>query len=195
MFAAFSPHSDGALKPSRLSHMENQRVALFYTPTDTRVFALGLAIATGIAYFAAACLGLMLRAEPGVAIFWPAAGIAVGALLALGARARLPVAVAVLVATIACNLMIARSPWLAVAFGLINEAQALLTAWLIERWFGDAFKLEGVSEVIGFLGASAVGAAVGAAGAAAAISVFQETVSSLNVWRLWFASCLLGIFT
>jgi PAS domain S-box-containing protein len=195
MFAAFSPHSDGALKPSRLSHMENQRVAFFYTPTDTRVFALGLAIATGIAYFAAACLGLMLRAEPGVAIFWPAAGIAVGALLALGARARLPVAAAVLVATIACNLMIARSPWLAVAFGLINAAQALLTAWLIERWFGDAFKLEGVSEVLGFLGASAVGAAVAAAGAAAAISFFQATGSSLNVWRLWFASCLLGIFT
>ena len=52
-----------------------------------------LAVVTGVAYFLAGRLGLALRAEPGVAIFWPAAGIAVGALIALGPGARLPVAV------------------------------------------------------------------------------------------------------
>lgn len=175
--------------------MGNQRLALFQRPMNPRLFALSLAAVTGIAYFAAACLGLVLRAEPGVAIFWPAAGIAVGALLVFGGNARVPVASAVALATIACNLMIARNPWLAIAFGSINACQALLTAWLIERWFGRGFKLEGVSEVLGFLIASAIGAAVAAAGAAAAISYVQATVSPLHVWRLWFASCLLGIFT
>jgi PAS domain S-box-containing protein len=175
--------------------MESHRGDFIYSSRQPRLFALGIAGVTGVAYFAAACLGLLFRTQPGVAIFWPAAGIAVGALLVLGVNARVPVAVAVVVATIACNLMIARDPWLAVAFGCINASQALLTAWFIERWFGRGFKLEGVSEVLGFLSASAIGAAVAAAGAAAAISFFQSTVPALNVWRLWFASCLLGIFT
>ena len=46
-----------------------------------------------------------------------------------------------------------------------------------------------------FLAASAIAAAMAAAGAAAAISLVQESTSPLDVWRLWFASCLLGIVT
>ena len=87
-----------------------------------------LAVAVGIAYFLAGRLGLALRVD-GVAVFWPAAGIAVGALIALGPTARLPVAVAVVVATIVCNLMIGRNVWLAIAFGSINAGQAVFTAW------------------------------------------------------------------
>ena len=110
-----------------------------------------IAVATGIAYFLAGRLGLALRAEPGVAVFWPAAGIAVGALIALGPSARLPVAAAVVVATTTCNLMIGRNAWLAIAFGSINAGQALFTTWLLERWFGSTFKLEDVQRVLGFL--------------------------------------------
>src|SRR6478672_10924716 len=91
-----------------------------------------LAVGIGIAYFLAGRLGLALRAEPGVAVFWPAAGIAVGVLIALGPTARLPVAAAVVVATMACNLMIGRNAWLAIAFGSINAGQTLFTAWLLE---------------------------------------------------------------
>lgn len=157
--------------------------------------AIGLAVAIGIAYFLAARLGLALRAKEGVAIFWPAAGIAVGVLVTLGSSARLPVAAGVVVATAASNLMIARNPWLAVAFGFINAGQAVLTAWLIERWFGSAFKLDDVPQVLGFLVASAVGAAAAAVGAAVAVGLVQPTASALTVWRLWFASCSLGIVT
>ena len=50
---------------------------------------IGFAVAVGVAYFVAAQLGLALRAKPGgVAVFWPAAGIAIGALIALGPKAR-----------------------------------------------------------------------------------------------------------
>jgi hypothetical protein len=45
-------------------------------------WGIKIAVATGIAYFLAGRLGLVLRVEPGLAIFWPASGIAVGALIA-----------------------------------------------------------------------------------------------------------------
>jgi hypothetical protein len=62
--------------------------------------AIGLAIAVGIAYFVAAQLSLALLAEPdGVAVFWPAAGVSSGILIALGRAARLPVVSGVMVAT------------------------------------------------------------------------------------------------
>jgi PAS domain S-box-containing protein len=154
-----------------------------------------LAVAIGIAYFFAGRLGLVLRADPGVAVFWPAAGIAVGALIALGPRARLPVAVAVFVATAACNLMIGRDPWLTIVFGSLNAWQTLFTAWLLERWFGRAFNLEDVQRVLGFLAAGAAGSAIAAAGAAAVIVIYSPTASPLQVWGLWFAACSLGIVT
>jgi hypothetical protein len=69
--------------------------------------AVGIAFAIGIAYFMAARFGLAFRAKPGgVAVFWPAAGIAIGALIALGPNARLPVATGVIVATITSKLLI-----------------------------------------------------------------------------------------
>ncbi len=156
---------------------------------------LGLAIVIGIAYTLAARFGLALRADPGVAVFWPAAGIAVGALLAWGPRARLPVAAAVIAATALANIVTGRIPWLAVAFGFVNAGQTLLTAWLIDRTFGGAFKLESVREVVGLLAASAIGAALAAACIAVTLSIVVPAAPPLNVWRLWFASCFLGIVT
>ena len=161
----------------------------------SRTGAIVLGVAVGCAYFVAARLGLVFLAKPGLAAFWPASGIAVGALIALGPNARLPVTLAVVVATVVANITIGRIASLAVVFGLVNAGQTLLTAWLVERWFGRSFKLEDVSQVLGFLAASAVGAAVAAAGAAVAISLAQITAPPLDVWRLWFASCLLGIVT
>jgi len=185
----------GTLKTSRMPHEKGQGAAFSLdSSSHTWLGAAGLAIAVGIAYFVAARLGLVLRVE-GVAVFWPAAGIAVGALITLGPSARFPVAGAVAVATIASNLMIARNPWLAIAFGVVNAGQALFTAWLIERWFGSVFTLEDVPQVLGFLVASAAGAAIAGVGAAVAVSLVQSNASLLNVWRLWFAACSLGIVT
>ena len=45
------------------------------------VGSIGLAVAVGIAYFLAARLSLALLAD-GVAVFWPASGVAAGALIA-----------------------------------------------------------------------------------------------------------------
>jgi len=175
----------------------NKRMAFpFEVPRQRWLAAVGLGLAIGIAYFAAAHFGLALRTKPeGIAIFWPAAGVAVGTLIALGPTTRLPIAVGVVCATALSNALVGRNVWVAVIFGFVNAAQTLLTAWLIEQNFGRFFKLEDVPHVLGFLVASAIGAALAAVGATAAVSLVAPAASPLNVWRLWFAACSLGIVT
>ena len=70
-------------------------------PTPQWVGAVTLAVAVAIAYFLAARLSLFLLTEPdGVAVFWPAAGVSSGLLIALGREVRWPVAVGTIAATI-----------------------------------------------------------------------------------------------
>ena len=103
--------------------------------------SIGLAAAVGIVYFLAARLSLLLLTKPdGVAVFWPASGVAAGVLIALGPRARLPVAAGAMVATIVANLMGDRTLLSAVVFALCNAGEALLTAWLIEHSFRIGFQ-------------------------------------------------------
>jgi PAS domain S-box-containing protein len=154
-----------------------------------------LAVGLGVVYFLAARLSFFLRAEPGVAVFWPAAGIAAGALIALGPSARLAIATAAFTAALTLNLVVGRHPWLTIAFSLISAGHPVLTAWLIECWFGDRFKLEDVWRALGFFTATAIGAGIAAVGATAAINLAEPTVSSLYIWCLWFLSSSLGIVT
>src|ERR1700722_20320695 len=97
------------------------------------VGSAGLAAAVGVGYFLAAQLSLLLLTKPdGVAVFWPAAGVSAGTLIALGQAARWPVAAGAVVATIVANLMGDRSFPGAVVFALCNAGEAVLTAALIE---------------------------------------------------------------
>jgi len=69
---------------------------------------VGLAALVGLAYFFAARLSVNLVLKPeGVAVFWPAAGISSGVLIALGPHARWPVAAGVTLATIVIHQLIA----------------------------------------------------------------------------------------
>jgi PAS domain S-box-containing protein len=138
---------------------------------------------------------LALKSHAGLAFFWPAGGIAIGALIVLGPAARLPVTLGMVFGSIACSLTVGRSPGLAVAFAVPNASEALLTAWLVQRWFGATFKLEEVSQVLGFLVASAIAVAVGAACAAIVVSFVEQTLFTLQVWRVWFSAGLLGTIT
>ena len=177
-------------------HDKNQGAAFrLNNPSHSWLGAVGLFVVVGIAYFLAARVGVVLGVSQGVPIFWPAAGIAVGAFITLGPNARLPVAVAVVAATIASGILIGRSLSLTITFAFFNTGEALLTAWLIERWFGRAFTLETVRQVLGFVVASAVSEAIAASGAGIVVHFLEPTTSSAHAWRLWFASCSLGIFT
>jgi len=138
--------------------------------------AIGLAIAVGIAYFVAAHLSLALLAKPdGVAVFWPAAGVSSGVLIALGREARLPVTSGVMVATIIANLMGDRNVWSATAFAFCNAGEALLTAWLIERYFGSSFGLDRLRHILGLLAAAVV--------ATAASAIAERWLSSCSTAR------------
>src|SRR6266850_6130837 len=161
------------------------------------VGSIGLAVAVGIAYFAAARLSLALLANPeGVAVFWPAAGVSAGALIALGSRARWPVVVGTTAATIVANLSGDRNLWSAVLFALCNAGEAVLTAWLIGHYFGSDFRLNKLRNVLGLAAAAIIGAAISGIGGAVAYKLFHSTTTSmLTTWQHWFASDGLGIIT
>jgi signal transduction histidine kinase len=159
--------------------------------------AITLAVVVGIVYFLAARLSLALLTKPeGVAVFWPAAGVSAGVLIALGSRARWPVVVGTMAATIAANLFGDRNLWSALLFALCNAGEAVLTAWLIEYYFGSDFRLNKLRAVQGLVGAAVIGTAISGIGGAIAYRLFHSTTTSmLTTWQHWFASDGLGILT
>jgi two-component sensor histidine kinase/integral membrane sensor domain MASE1 len=159
--------------------------------------AIGLTVAVGIACFFAAQLSLELLAEAdGVARFWPAAGVSSGVLIAFGRDARLPVASGVIVATIVANLMGDRNIWSATSFAFCDAGEALLTAWLIERYFGTPFSLDRLHNVLGLVAAAVVATAASGIGATVAYKSFHSPTASIwSTWQHWFASDIVGIIT
>jgi signal transduction histidine kinase len=72
----------------------------------------------------------------------------------------------------------------------------VLTAWLIEHYFGPDFRLSKLRNVLGLVGAAIVGTAVSGIGGAIAYRLFHSTSASmLTTWQHWFASDGLGIIT
>jgi PAS domain S-box-containing protein len=170
-----------------------------------RVLAsIGLAVAICVAYFLAARLSLFLQTQPdGVAVFWPAAGVSSGILIALGRDVRWPVAVlrwsvavGVIAATIIANLTSDRTIWASSAFALCNAGEALLVAWLIQRYVGRDFTLARMRHVVAFLGATIVGTAISGVGGTLAYKLLHSPdVPALITWGHWFASDAMGIIT
>ena len=161
------------------------------------VGSIGLGIAVALTYFLAARLSLALLTEPdGVAVFWPAAGVASGLLIALGPGARLPVAVGVVAATVTANLLGDRNVGSAIVFALCNAGEAMIIAWLIEYHFGSVFSLDSSRRVLGLSLATAVGTAIsGLGGTAGFILMHGSDAPILTTWLNWFASDAIGVVT
>jgi signal transduction histidine kinase len=159
--------------------------------------SIGLAVGVGIAYFLAAQLSLGLLTQPdGVAVFWPAAGVSSGVLIALGRGARWPVATGTIAATIVANLMGDRNVVASVAFALCNAGEALLTAGLIAHYFGSDFSLGRLRHVLGLVAAAIIGTAVSGVGGTFAYWLFHSPEAPfLTTWQHWFASDAVGIVT
>ncbi len=156
---------------------------------------IGLAAVVAAAYYVTARLSLGLLLEPdGVAVFWPAAGISSGILIALGPHARWPVAAGVMAATIPANLMGDRNLAASVAFALCNAAEALITAGLIHRIFGPSFRLGRLQAILGLLAATVAGTAISGIGGAVSYKLFHSPdVPMMTSWWHWFASDAVGI--
>ena len=157
------------------------------------VFALAL----GVTYFLAARLSLALLTKPdGVAVFWPAAGVAAGTLIAVGPSARWPVVAGAMAATIVANLLGDRTVWSAIVFAICNAGEAVIVAALIERYFGADFNLGTLGHVLGLLAAVVAGTAISGIGGTLGYILFHSsTAPALTIWYHWFTSDALGIIT
>jgi PAS domain S-box-containing protein len=156
-----------------------------------------LSIAIAVTYFLAARLSLALLTEPdGVAVFWPAAGIASGIMIALGPVVRLPVAVGVMAATVTANMLGDRNIGSAIVFALCNAGESMIIAWLIEYRFGSRFSLDSSRRVLGLFLATAVGTAISGIGGTAGFILFHSSDAPfLSTWLNWFASDAIGVVT
>jgi signal transduction histidine kinase/integral membrane sensor domain MASE1/CheY-like chemotaxis protein len=155
-------------------------------------------VAVAIAYFLSARLSLVLLEKPdGVAAFWPAAGVASGALIIAGSAARWPVILGVMAATIVANLLGDRNVWSSIVFAAANAGEAAIVAALIARWYGPLFELNTLRRVIGLFAATIAGAVVsGIAGTIGFVWFHGAALASVpTVWFHWVVSDGLGTLT
>ena len=108
----------------------------------------------------------------------------------------MPVASGVMVATIVANLTGDRNVWSATVFAFCNVGEALLTAWLIERYLGSPFSLDRLRNVLGLLVAAAVATAASGVGGTVAYKLFHSPTAPIwSIWQHWFASDAFGVIT
>ena len=162
-------------------------------PLVTRAGVLST-VGIAVAYFFAARLSLaLLGPVDGVAVFWPAAGVASGILIALGPAARWHVVVAVMAATIAANLMGDRNIWSSVFFAVANVIDAVIIAGLVHRFCGSPFRLNELRSVLALFAAIVAGAIVsGIAGTVGFVMFHGSAASPPAIWLHWFASDAIG---
>lgn len=153
------------------------------------------AVFVGCVYVLVARLSLGLLTPDGVAVFWPAAGISAGTLIVAGPSARWAVVVGTMAATIGANLMGDRNLPSAFVFALCNAGEAVLCAWLIQRYVGAPFALDRLSHVLALLGAAIVATVVSGVGGTLGFAAFHGASSLLTTWLNWFAADALGIIT
>src|SRR5262245_1264161 len=156
-----------------------------------------LSIAVGVAYFVAARFGLALLTAPdGVAVFWPAAGISAGTLIALGPSARGPVVVGTMAATVAANLLGDRNVAATMVFTFCNAAEAVIAAWLIERQTRAPFSLDALRRVLALFTAAILASGVSGIRGSLGFMLFHPSAAGfLTTWSNWFVSAALGIIT
>src|SRR5579862_2463350 len=150
-----------------------------------------------VAYFLAARLSLALLEKPdGVAVFWPAAGLASGLLIVAGPAARWPVMIGVMVATMCANLLGDRDVWSSLFSAVANATEAVVVAGLIQRAYGSPFELNTLRRVLGLFVATIIGTAIsGIPGTLGFIWFHTATASIPTVWFHWVASDSLGTVT
>ena len=153
---------------------------------------IGFAAAIGSAYSLVAYVSGLLVVPEGVAVFWPAAGISSGILIAVGSLVRWPMAAGVTVGTLATHLIQGDPLPVGAALGLCNAAEALIVAGLIARHFGAGFSLERLRHVLGLLAAAVAGTVASGIGGAIIYGLWRGA-PFLTTWQAWFASDVIGV--
>ena len=183
------------MKAAGASHVLDQYLLIPAT-TGRWISAFAAVSVIAIAYLLAARLGLaLLLARSDVAVFWPASGLAAGILITLGPRAGPGLVIGVIVGTVAAGLLGSRELLTSIFNGIWNAGEAVLAAWLLERWFGQPFTFDNLRRVVGFLAAAGLATAASGVGGAFTLTLLHpETVAPLwDVWREWFLSSWVGL--
>lgn len=155
-----------------------------------------VAVAITVAFFLAACLGLALLDKAGVAVFWPAAGIASGVLVAFGPTLRLPVIIGVVVGTFAANLLGDRNLASTAVFAVANAVGPIIVARLIQRFCNLPFELNQLRRVFELFGATMAAAFVSGIIGTLGFVLFHTSAPSITkIWTQWVLSESLGTIT
>jgi signal transduction histidine kinase/CheY-like chemotaxis protein len=149
----------------------------------------------GASYFAVAQLSLLLLKD-GVAVFWPAARIASGVLIVLGPRARAPMVLGVVIASVAANLLGDRNIGSSVVFSIANAGEAVLVAELVSRFCPAPFHLDQLNRVISLFGAIFAATTLSSIVGTIGFVLFHPSDAPLFLtWLHWAASASLGGIT
>ncbi len=160
-------------------------------PFGAARYALRAAL-VGAAYFALAKGGLALASiHPSATPIWPPAGLALAALLLWGYR----LWPAILIAAFAANVVTAGSAATAAAIGAGNTLEALVSAWLVNRWAGGlrAFTTPlGVAKfaLIGLVPGPALSATIGVA--SLSLAGYADWNASAAIWKTWWLGDVAG---
>lgn len=151
--------------------------------------------AVGAGYYLAGRWALhLVRDHGGVAMFWPASGIAAGAAVVLSRSMYLPIALGVIGATVIVNLEEGAGALLAAAFSFANALECLLFGWLMGRLGPSEEGLERLGGVAAFFAAGVGATAVAAVPAALALHLLGPSQTPLaSIWLTWLKSDGLGI--
>jgi diguanylate cyclase (GGDEF)-like protein/PAS domain S-box-containing protein len=162
-------------------------------PTPRRRTWLLHSLLVLLVYFGAGRLGLALPGpSPLISPFWPAAGVALAALLRWG-PGMLP---AVALGALLVNLLAGASPWLAAAIALGNAGGP----WAAARWMeraGFNIRLEQRHDLWLLIGAGAFGATVISAANGAAWLAVAGRISTIDLPMAalyWWVGDTLGVF-
>lgn len=147
------------------------------------------------AYFACAEAGNFLSVRDGVYVsFWLPAGLSVAALLLTERRDWAWLMAAAFLANALFDISKGTRPALIVLFATGNVLQALLGAWLFQRFVGKKPNFTTVKEFMGFLGlvailSTATGAIVGAWG----LAEFGGAGSFAHLYKIWWAGWAMAV--
>jgi signal transduction histidine kinase len=165
------------------------------------VASVGLTAAVGSVYFLVAYIsltGMFFLPSEGITLFWAAAGISSGLLIALGGSpARWSVVIGVFLGAFAVPLVIlGRSVWLATIFALCDTAEPLIIAGLVARYSGANFALDQLRRVFGLLAATIAGTIPSSLAAAVASRLFLGRAAPiLTTWLHWWIGVAVGVVT
>jgi PAS domain S-box-containing protein len=137
---------------------------------------------------------MALAARPSnVSAFCPVTGIAAGIMIVFGRRACPALVIGLAAGAVAASLVSDKGLLPTMLRIVCSAAEAVIVAWLLERWFGRGFAFSDLPRVAGFLTVAGMAAAASAAGGAAMTTLLNPAAPFWDVWRVWFLSNGIGI--